>query len=177
MLIYNCRLFKNDLFGEWGEMCMEEINNNKKPIYLFFDKTVRIAKGSETKTFPSGEYIATEDEYNKFNLEKYKKITLSFMRHIEISGTNGGKQIFEENREYSMPKYKFDELEFSRSQWGELTLDCVLKNICNLPFNAFNYFDDRLHCIFHKRKEELYKTAYEKKCQALELSPMKIPKN
>ncbi len=40
------------------------MNNNKKLIYLFFDKTAIIKKNGETKTFPSGEYIATEIEKN-----------------------------------------------------------------------------------------------------------------
>ncbi len=137
---------------------MENMPNNKKLIYLFFDKAIRIAGKGETKIFPGGQYIATEDEYNEFDLKKYKKITLSFVSHVEIVTDNGNKQIFDQNVEYSMPKYKFDKLEFSRAQWGELTCDCVLKNVVELPFNAFNCLDktalDRIGKIFF---DDLYK--------------------
>ena len=146
------------------------MNNNKKLIYLFFDKTAIIKKNGETKTFPSGEYIATEDEYNKFDLKKYKKITLSFMRRIKVNDTNYNEQIFEPNEEYSMPKYKFDKLNFSKAQWGELTLDCVLKNFLELPFDAFNYLDnpalDRIGKIFFDNK--LVKLQQTTSCKEIE---------
>ena len=132
------------------EECM--MNNNKKLIYLFFDETTIIKKNDETKIFPEGEYIATEDEYNKFDLEEYKKITLSFIHNMEIDDDDDKKQILEPNEEYSMPKYKFDELNFLKTSWGELTLDCVLKNFLELPFDAFNYLNntalDRIGKIF-----------------------------
>lgn len=128
------------------------INNNKKLIYLFFDKTTRIEKNGETKIFPSGKYIATEGEYNKFELNKYREITLSFVHRIEINNADDSKQTFEQDKEYSMPKYKFDKLNLSKAQWAKLTLDCVLKNILELPFEAFNYLNnsalDRIGKIF-----------------------------
>ena len=155
MLIYSCGAFKNNLFGDGRRINMGKMTNNKKLIYLFFDKAIRIAGKGKTKIFPGGQYIATEDEYNEFDLKKYKKITLSFVSHVEIVADNGNKQIFDQNVEYSMPKYKFDKLEFSRAQWGELTCDCVLKNVVELPFDAFNNLDntalDRIGKIFFNK--------------------------